>query len=106
MKWEKGRAGPSQFYSAKNMKEINFMVGEEILKMIEDGKEGRQKGTNQGKGGPTARSPMPVENLSASLFSRSVAGSGPVVRLGSLCLALASTMPAPPLLQLLRTSSL
>lgn len=24
--------GPSQFYSAKNMKEINFMLGEEILK--------------------------------------------------------------------------
>lgn len=93
------------------MKEINFMVGEEILKMIEDGKEGRQKGTNQGKGGPTARSPtarspMPVENLSASLFSRNMTGSGPVVRLGSLCLALASTVPAPPLLQLLRTSSL
>lgn len=49
MKWEKGEA--SQFYLAKNMKEINFMVGEEIYKRIEDGKEGETEGDQPGKRG-------------------------------------------------------
>lgn len=76
--------------------------------MIEDGKEGETEGDQPGKRGTRGKGvPCQCENLFASLFSHN--GIGPVirlsVRLGSLCLALAPTVPAPPLPQLLRASS-
>lgn len=65
------------------MEEINSMVGEEIKKNDSRGWEGEEnRRDQQGKEGPMARKwkgvPCRCENLSASLFSRKVAGSGPV----------------------------
>lgn len=76
--------------------------------MIEDGKEGETEGDQPGKRGTRGKGvPCQCKNLFASLFSHN--GIGPVirlsVRLGSLCLAFAPTVPAPPLPQLLRASS-
>lgn len=93
------------------MEEINSMVGEEIKKNGSRGREEEENRRNQqGKEGPMARKwkgvPCRCENLSASLFSHKVAGSGPVGLPGLPLLGPTPTVPVLPDFHLLGASSL